>query len=95
MCMIATWQPNPSSYEGYQVDDLVTPSGNIIARIEDFEYAAYPCAINAATGNLERGGAYEDRVEAILWAERIAGLHPVKPSDDRPAFYYRPEEKKD
>lgn len=90
---VPTWQPDPSSYEGYQVDNLVTPDGNIVARIEDFGYAAYPCAINATTKNLERGGAYSDRVEAILWAERVAGLHPAKPHDARPAFYYDPDAK--
>jgi hypothetical protein len=45
---------------------------------------------NAATGNLERGGPYSDRVAAMLWAERVAGLHPAKPGDERPPFYYTP-----
>ena len=62
-----------------------------IARIEDFGYAAYPSALNAATGNWERGGAYSNCVEAMLWAERVAGLHPAKPGDERPAFYYEPK----
>lgn len=89
MVDVPTWQPNPHSTEGWQCDELVTPDGvHCVARIEDFEHAAYPSALNAATGNWERGGAYFDRVEAILWAERVAGLHPVKPQDERPAFYY-------
>ena len=37
----------------------------------------------------ERGGAYYDRVEARLWCERVAGLHPAKPGDERPPFYYK------
>jgi len=48
--------------------------------------AAYPIALNATTGNWERGGAYEDRVAAMQWAEWIAGLHPGKPGDVRPGF---------
>jgi hypothetical protein len=33
----------------------------------------------------------QDRVEAMLWAERVAGLHPSKPGDECPPFYYKPE----
>jgi hypothetical protein len=82
-----TWQPNPH-HSDYRDDLLMTDDGVCIARIEDFGYAAYPCAINAATGNLERGGPYNDRVAAMLWAERVAGVHPTKPGDERPPFYY-------
>lgn len=85
------WEPNPNITE-YQRDELTLPNGiHVIARIEDFDYAAYPMALNATTGNWERGGAYTDRVEAMLWAERVAGLHPAKPEDERPAFYYDPD----
>ncbi len=28
-------------------------------------------------------GAYSNRVEAMQWAERVVGFHPVKPSDVR------------
>jgi hypothetical protein len=84
--MTPTWQPNPRN-DDYQ-DDLLMDGDRCIARIEDFVYACYPCAINAKTGYLERGGAYRDRVAAILWAERVAGLHPTKPEDKRPPFYY-------
>lgn len=91
--MIAAWKAVSDEGDGtygktYQVEQLVTPDGKVIAMLEDFGYAAYPCAINAQTGNVERGGAYFDRVAAILWAERIAGLHPTKSGDHRPAFYY-------
>lgn len=72
----------------HEEEVLVTDGGEIIARVEDFGYACYPCAINAKTGNLERGGAYYDKVEAKLWAERVAGEHPSKPEDVRPPFYY-------
>lgn len=83
------WKPERDE-TGYQVDILVDDDGREIAMLEDFEYAAYPCAINCKTGNLERGGPHTDRVAAILWAERVAGVHPGKPGDERPAFYYKP-----
>jgi hypothetical protein len=47
-----------------------------------------PCAINAQTGNIERGGPM-DAVEATMWAERVAGIHPLKDGDERPPFYCR------
>jgi hypothetical protein len=37
--------------------------------VKDFGYAADPCVVNAATGNLERGGAFSDRVAAMLRVE--------------------------
>jgi hypothetical protein len=86
-----TWRPLPSDSAGREVEVILADDANpdsIIAMIEDFGYAAYPCAINSKTGNIERGGAYWDRVEAKLWAERVVGLHPLKPSDERPPFYY-------
>lgn len=89
--MSYTWQPNKHTANvlGYVSDDLLMDeSGDVIARLEDFGYAAYPCAINISTGQLERGGAYADRVAAMQWAERVAGLHPLKKGDKRPAFYY-------
>jgi hypothetical protein len=85
--MTATWQPNP--YSPDEVEGLVDDDGSVIALVEDFGYACYPSAINASTGNRERGGAYYDRVEARLWCERVAGLHPAKPGDGRPPFYYK------
>lgn len=88
---VPTWQPNPHTAHlaSYESDDiLIDEKGNCIGRVEDFGYACYPCAINAKTGNLERGGAYSDRVAAVLWAERVAGMHPDKPGDERPPFYY-------
>lgn len=89
---MATWQPNPH-HDDYQDDLLMDEHGNCIGRVEDFGYACYPTAINAATGNMERGGAYKDRVAAIQWVERVAGEHPTKPGDERPPFYYEPESK--
>jgi hypothetical protein len=87
--MVAQWQPMAPPASGYeQLDKLVDDSGHTVAFLEDFGYAAYPCALNAATGNWERGGAYRDRVEAMQWAERVAGLHPGKLGDERPRFYY-------
>lgn len=86
---IPTWKAVRDEI-GYQVEDLVDENGNILARIEDFGYAAYPCAVNAVTGNLERNGPTYDRVAGKLWAERVAGLHPTKPGDERPPFYYSP-----
>ena len=86
------WKPNPHNldFDGrYESDDILeNEEGNCIARVEDFGYSCYPMAINAKTGNLERGGAFSDRVAAKLWCERVAGLHPSKSGDERPAFYY-------
>jgi hypothetical protein len=87
---VAGWVPNPNYQE---CDEYVTDDGRHIARIEDFGYAAYPSALNAATGNWERYGACLDRVEGMLWAERVAGIHPLKPGDEMPPFYYMPREK--
>lgn len=84
--MTLTWQPNP--YNPLDSEGLVDENGDVWAQIEDFDYACYPSAINAATGNRERGGPYYDRVEAKLWCERVVGLHPTKPGDERPPFYY-------
>ena len=126
---VPTWQPISARdhYQGYSGDELneehqdieVLRSGEdgpVVAVIEDFGYAAYPSALNAETGNWERGGAYcglpkyrpgtlikieegdddEARVRARAWAERVAGLHPLKEGDQRPPFYYSnlPEEGK-
>lgn len=44
---------------------------------------------------IEDGDQEEARVRAKLWAERVAGLHPTKPGDERPPFYYSNEHKKD
>jgi hypothetical protein len=82
-----TWQPNPHNAE-YPDDLLMDENDAVIARIEEFGYACYPMALNAATGNWERGGPHFDRVAAVMWAERVAGLHPGKPGDGRPRFYY-------
>lgn len=88
--MTTTWQPNPHTAgdDHYECDDLLMDGDRCIGRVEDFGYACYPMAVNVKTGNVERGGAYTDRVEAKLWVERVAGLHPPKPGDERPAFYY-------
>lgn len=83
--MVARWLPNPNYPE---CDELVTDEGLHIARIEDFGYAAYPSAYNSKEKRWERHGACTDRVEGMLWAERVAGEHPLKAGDDRPAFYY-------
>lgn len=86
--MIAEWVVVHND-GGYKVTDLVEESGRIIARVEGFGYANYPCAINAKTGVKERGGAYHKaiKLEAFAWAERVAGLYPVHPEDARPPFY--------
>jgi len=49
--------------------------------------AAYPIALNATTGNWERGGAYEDRVAAMQWGrvDRPASI-PGSPAMLRPGF---------
>ena len=86
--MSATWQVNPHSTEVWECEELVTEDGLHIARWENFAHGAYPSALNQATGNWERGGHFGDRVAAKLWAERVAGLHPAKPGDERPPFYY-------
>jgi hypothetical protein len=88
------WTANPHTTKHHESDDILIGSdGANLARVEDFGYACYPCAISAKTGNLERGGPMRDRVEAKLWAERVAGLHPNKPGDERPPFYYSAEGK--
>ena len=86
------WLQHPDYLE---CEEYVDERGCHIARIEDFGYAAYPSALNAATGNWERHGPTQDRVAGKLWAERVAGLHPMKQSDERPPFYYSPDEGKD
>ena len=69
--------------------EMLEVDGVVLAMIEDFGMGCtYPTARNAKTGNLERGGPHKDGVEAKLWAERVAGLHPTKPGDERPPFYY-------
>jgi len=86
-----TWRPHPTITD-YQFDILTTDE--MLAKkeahgwVEDFGHACYPTAINAVTGNRERGGAYMDRVAAMQWVERVAGLHPVRPDDEWPPFYY-------
>ena len=86
-----TWRPHPYvtdyDYEILASDEDIAKD-ECVGWLEDFGYACYPSAINAVTGNRERGGAYTNRVNAKLWAERVAGLHPAKPTDERPAFYY-------
>lgn len=79
------WLQHPTYPE---CEEYVDHRGFHIARIEDFGYAAYPSALNALTGNWERNGPMEDKVAGKLWAERVAGVHPTKPSDERPPFYY-------
>jgi hypothetical protein len=79
----ATWQPNPQNTSWWQRGELVDDDGRQIALLEDFGDACYPSALNAKTGNWERSGAYSNRVEAILWAERVAGLRRSKDGDFR------------
>jgi hypothetical protein len=85
------WNVVSADDHGDEVQILVH-GGVTVAKLEDFGYAAYPCAINAATGNLERGGAYHDRIAAKAWAERVAGMHPAQPGDERPPFYWTQKE---
>ena len=88
---IPTWRPHPkiASYDcDILANDEMFARGDCIAMLEDFGYAAYPTAQNAQTGNVERGGPYQDRMAARLWAGRVAGLHPTKPGDEREPFYY-------
>ncbi|MGJ5075479.1 hypothetical protein [Bradyrhizobium oligotrophicum] len=79
------WLQNPHYPE---CEEYVDDRGQHIAAVEDFGYACYPRAYNPKDQRWERGGAYQDRVEAKLWAERVAGIHPTKPGDERPPFYY-------
>ena len=85
MCWIAV-RDDPS----WMVDDLVDEKGETIARTEQFykSMPTYPMALNSKTGNWERGGPFEDGVKARQWCERVAGLHPTKPGDERSPFYY-------
>jgi hypothetical protein len=76
------WQPSPDESD-WQRDVLVDETGREIACLEDFGCAAYPIALSAATGKWQCGGPYQDRVAAMQWAERIAGVHPAKPGDAR------------
>lgn len=85
--MTATWQPNP---EYPQMDGLVDDqTGLILATVEQFydDGPTYPTAFDPRTSRWERGGPMRDAVEARLWAERVAGLHPLKERDARPPFY--------
>ena len=87
-----TWVARAGVDEHHQIDVLLADETNpesIIAMVEYFgNWCHYPCAINAKTGNLERGGPMLDPVAAVQWAERVAGVHPPKSGDDRPPFYY-------
>lgn len=90
--MTPKWHAAAGKDEHHQVDTLLADEnipGSIIAMVEYFGHGCYyPCAINAKTGNLERGGPMEDPVAAVQWAERVSGVHPPKPGDERPPFYY-------
>lgn len=90
------WIANPHTVDvsSYENDELLLPDGvtdtdAAVARIEDFGYAIYPCALNAKTGNIERGGAFDNVAKAKAWCERVAGFSPPKPGGERPPFYYR------
>lgn len=90
-----TWRPHP--FADYEFDVLASDEdfarGAFIAGVEDFDHACYASSLNAQTGNWERKGPSQDRVAARLWAERVAGLHPTNPGDERPPFYYPAEDR--
>jgi hypothetical protein len=91
---IPQWYPNPHYEEcdclvdGEVVNGEVKNGPGIIATVEDFGYACYPTAYNPRNKEWERHGPTQDRVEARLWCERIAGLHPLKEGDESTPFYY-------
>jgi hypothetical protein len=97
----ATWTLVRKDENG-SIEAILNDAGEPVALLEAFEYAVYPCATNAVTGNVERGGAYmrsDDPDEdaraferAKAWAERVCGGE-TRPGDERPPFYYTQEQK--
>jgi hypothetical protein len=53
----------------YHVQNDLLGGGRSVSLSRNFGYSAYPRVVNAATGNLERGGACSDRVAAMLGVE--------------------------
>jgi hypothetical protein len=79
--MVAMWHPNSNSDDNWHCDELVADDGNHIARVESFSHGHYANAFNPRDGEWHRSGRISDAVEAMLWAERVAGEHPLKPGD--------------
>lgn len=90
-----TWCAIPGRDEHHDIDALVDnparAADTVIAMIETFGTnldVSYPCALNAVTWNVERGGPME-YTAAKAWCERVAGLRRLSHGDERPPFYYR------
>lgn len=88
--MIARWEINPNNSEEWECEELIDDAGAAIATLEVFCGRNYPWAFDPAKKSWVRGGCFSDKASAALWAERVAGLHPTKPGDDREASPYGP-----
>lgn len=81
---MTAWELNPNSTQDWDCEGLKNDAGEIIAYCESFDDGKrnFPHAI-AADGQWRRGGCFESVAYAKAWAERVAGLHPLKEGDYR------------
>jgi hypothetical protein len=81
---VAGWQLNPFSTETWENEDYVADDGQHIARVETFEEQGprfYPHAFDPVAKQWVRGGCFGDLPNAKAWAERHAGISPLKPGE--------------
>lgn len=78
------WALNPNSTKDWDCEALLNDAGEIIAYCEAFHGGehVYPHAV-ATDGQWRRGGCFYNVSDAKGWAERVAGLHPMKEGDAR------------
>jgi hypothetical protein len=82
------WIPVPGHDINHIVEDYIDEKESTLARLEYFGHGCYyPMALNAKTGNLERGGPMLELRDALAWAERVANGQMIE-GDERSPFYY-------
>jgi hypothetical protein len=75
------WQSTEGIDANHIVESYVDDTGKELAAIEYFGHGCYyPRALNAETGNWERGGPRTELRDAIAWAERAAYRNFVRGS---------------
>jgi hypothetical protein len=79
------WRINPNFGGDWECEQYFAADGKCIATVECAgpEMHPYPHAFDSVRKMWVRGVAFRDLMSAKAWAERIAGLHPQKPGDDR------------